>query len=563
VRRIETQNVRGFTPESRRKWIGAWRRTPAAERPLVWLIQETHVSDREDAEQLDQEWTRAWGKHKQTNGPTLSYWSVHTEKSGGVAVLVNPSVAATVTPWQQERWSNRVIAVKVGDIIVVDIYAPNRKQEREKFFADLRAWPWEDSHIILAGDFNSVQSPVLDRMGRGRSARPESEELQKLTQQLQLEDARTLEETADDDADSVDPTEFYTWWGPNAASRIDRFYVPLHWTSTVQWVLVEEPAAQSDHQKVQMHFLGETSRSRAKRRRRGVTYPIKTAHPDKIHQKLMQELVEAGVGRNTSTTSWDETTIECVQCIHRVAEEEAQRRRGLVRKIKAQNRAHLMTRRELLEENIADQQDEYLVRMGQRLERTRDQLRWSFKRVSNWEQDQTITEIHQLHGKKFTRGMSIANRFKSEWQSILGQTHNEYAQPELEQKIDKFVEIPESRKISQQQNDSLMCEITEDEVIEAVTALNRNKAAGADGLNNDFFKDAQSLLVPIMVTIGNEMLKGGEPPLSFLEGLIIPLRKKGDSADAMDFRPISLLQTGYKVYTKVIATRAQRVLGRQ
>ncbi|KAE8915450.1 hypothetical protein PF003_g614 [Phytophthora fragariae] len=64
-----------------------------------------------------------------------------------------------------------------------------------------------------------------------------------------------------------------------------------------------------------------------------------------------------------------------------------------------------------------------------------------------------------------------------------------------------------------------------------------------------------------MVAIGNELLKGGEPPPSFLEALIIPLRKNGDSRDAMDFRPISLLQTGYKVYAKIIATRAQLVLG--
>ncbi|KAE9055570.1 hypothetical protein PF010_g32102 [Phytophthora fragariae] len=107
----------------------------------------------------------------------------------------------------------------------------------------------------------------------------------------------------------------------------------------------------------------------------------------------------------------------------------------------------------------------------------------------------------------------------------------------------------------------LMGEITQNEVIQAVAALNRHKAAGPDGLNNDFVKDMQSLLVPAMVAISNELLKGGDPPPSFLEALIIPLKKKGDSVDAMNFRPISLLQTGYKVFTKVMATRAQRVMG--
>ncbi|KAE9266852.1 hypothetical protein PR003_g31975, partial [Phytophthora rubi] len=107
----------------------------------------------------------------------------------------------------------------------------------------------------------------------------------------------------------------------------------------------------------------------------------------------------------------------------------------------------------------------------------------------------------------------------------------------------------------------LMAEITEEDVIRAIAALNRHKAAGSDELNNDFFKDAQAVLVPAMTAISNELLKGGDPPASFLEAIVIPLKKKGDSADAMDFRPISLLQTGYKIFMKVIATRAQRVMG--
>ena len=68
-------------------------------------------------------------------------------------------------------------------------------------------------------------------------------------------------------------------------------------------------------------------------------------------------------------------------------------------------------------------------------------------------------------------------------------------------------------------------------------------------------------MVPAIVTIDNELLHGGRPPQSFLEGLIIPLRKRGDSADAMDYRPIALLQTGYKIFAKVIATRVQGFLG--
>lgn len=41
---------------------------------------------------------------------------------------------------------------------------------------------------------------------------------------------------------------------------------------------------------------------------------------------------------------------------------------------------------------------------------------------------------------------------------------------------------------------------------------------------------------------------------------MIPLRKNGDSPDVLYCRPISLLQTGYKIFAKNMATRLQRVL---
>jgi exonuclease III len=131
TRRLETQNVRGFVKESRKRWIGAWRRTPVRNRPGAWLLQETHVSSAEEAIQLKEDWARAWGKPKQTDRPQLSYWSVHDERTGGVAILLNPGQAETAEPWHEELWTHRVIAVRIGETVVVDVYAPNTKTERE------------------------------------------------------------------------------------------------------------------------------------------------------------------------------------------------------------------------------------------------------------------------------------------------------------------------------------------------------------------------------------------------------------------------------------------------
>ncbi|KAE9016290.1 hypothetical protein PR003_g4032 [Phytophthora rubi] len=146
-----------------------------------------------------------------------------------------------------------------------------------------------------------------------------------------------------------------------------------------------------------------------------------------------------------------------------------------------QNRAQAFTRHELFRVTEADVKEEHLIRIGQRLERTTEQLRWSFKRVSNWERDQTITEIRNVNGKPFTREMTTADRFGSEWEPILGHDHSTVKSADLEAELDKFVRIPDDRRVTQQQNAGLMSEITTDDVVQAIAALNRHKAAGPDG----------------------------------------------------------------------------------
>lgn len=49
-------------------------------------------------------------------------------------------------------------------------------------------------------------------------------------------------------------------------------------------------------------------------------------------------------------------------------------------------------------------------------------------------------------------------------------------------------------------------------------------------------------------------------PESFAQGLIIPFRKRGDSPDPMNYRPITLLQSSYKMFAKIIVTRVKEGL---
>ena len=85
--------------------------------------------------------------------------------------------------------------------------------------------------------------------------------------------------------------------------------------------------------------------------------------------------------------------------------------------------------------------------------------------------------------------------------------------------------MPTERMLTQNDNELLMDPFLLAEVLQSTALLSRHKAAGADGLNNDFIKDFQALLAPALFTIGNDILQGRTPPASFLKRQIIPLQK--------------------------------------
>lgn len=352
--RFLTQNVRGFKQENQFGWLRAWRRIPVRERPVAWLLQETQISSEDEASTLEEAWKQLWGKQNEKDGPRLSYWSVHSSKVGGVAILLNPDHSKEAKAWSVGHWTNRGIAVRIGGQLVVNVYAPNVPVEREAFWKQLRQWQWPRCEIVLAGDFNCVQSPPLDRRGEQQGTKPESPALRELVRHLDLEDAVTLEGAVNEDEEYIDPTEFCTYWGAECASRIYRFYVPTDWTNKVHWVEVKEPAAPSDHQCVCLHLRNQRQQHQRQLTNRLSSYPIRSSRPARVHAEQMAEPIERGVGKGVTSRTWDRTAVECVHSIKKIQRQERRRRKKAKHRANAQNRAHLLTRRDLLHQTEED-----------------------------------------------------------------------------------------------------------------------------------------------------------------------------------------------------------------
>ena len=98
-------------------------------------------------------------------------------------------------------------------------------------------------------------------------------------------------------------------------------------------------------------------------------------------------------------------------------------------------------------------------------------------------------------------------------------------------------------------------DITEQELFNACKNLKNNKASAYDLIKNEMIKSALPSICKIVVKIFNVLLKSGQFPDSWTEGIIIPIHKQGNSADPNNYRGIALSSCLGKLFCDVINER--------
>lgn len=103
-----------------------------------------------------------------------------------------------------------------------------------------------------------------------------------------------------------------------------------------------------------------------------------------------------------------------------------------------------------------------------------------------------------------------------------------------------------------------LIEITDEEIEFQVKKLKKKKAAGEDGLKNEVWtygtENVKSRLADIIKEIG----RGGVFPERWKKGVISPIYKKGGMDEAKNYRGVTLMDTGYKIYAGILNERLKR-----
>uniref|UniRef100_A0A803TZS1 Reverse transcriptase domain-containing protein n=1 Tax=Anolis carolinensis TaxID=28377 RepID=A0A803TZS1_ANOCA len=180
--------------------------------------------------------------------------------------------------------------------------------------------------------------------------------------------------------------------------------------------------------------------------------------------------------------------------------------------------------------------------------------KWLAWKIKKKKQGNTILEINS-DGNRFTTEQEIAAQFNKFYSKLYSKDHIR------KDKIGEFLSKQKIAKISEKQRELLNKEISEKEILKAINSMENNKAPGPDGLNALYYKTFAEEMIPFLKKIMNDVLNNKELPNSWRYATITVIPKEGqDLKNVKNYRPISLLNSDYKIFTSILADRLKTFL---
>ncbi len=113
-----------------------------------------------------------------------------------------------------------------------------------------------------------------------------------------------------------------------------------------------------------------------------------------------------------------------------------------------------------------------------------------------------------------------------------------------------------NKTLNSNETDFLTSPISENELKQTLRSCSKKKSPGIDGLTYEFYIKNFDLIKHDLLSLLNRFLENpSEIPENFADGVITLIPKLNAPKTVNDFRPISLLNTDYKIFSKILANR--------
>ena len=529
--------------------------TIASEEPSIICLQEV-IQDTDELTML----VRGKGyKASVSPGPN---------NKPGIAILYKEGATTTMLAGQ-------IMRLDTGKLTVYNIYGPsgnqNQEARRDFFGITLLGLLQQEARLpILIGDWNCI---TRNQDTESNPQRKISQELKQLLQQYNYADCHIKA-----NGDEIS----YTFQRQHMApSRLDRAYVPEPWHEKI--VESKHIPSLSDHKALAIPLDMPTNVPRKTSRQTYWKLNVKVLqHPSfmgTFEEFWQDEIVNKP--ENQSWADWWEVTFKPrVQLLLQGLSKERMMLRKSTRTYlyqaldKATQRGDWQMVNGLksrLHKMLLDDLEGLVVRSGGKEWIDEEKgciyhLSREAKRAKTGNLDKLkidgaeVSDKEQIEEEVLTFYKAL---FNGHHRSVEGQTQpvdtGQPFQPDMTNLEQFMVNLP---VIKPEDRAFIEAPIQLEEITAALKTSPKHRAPGLDGLPHEFYQRTQHIIGPTLVKVFQEQLDRGELIQSGKEGVTRLIPKVEGTPTIQQVRPITLLSCDYKLMSKIIATRMNKILPR-
>ena len=555
-------NTRGLGNINKRlRLIGWLNKTHNAETKIIFL-QETHSTLKSESQ-----WKKDWGGRK-------VIFSHGGSNSKGVAIILpnNPNYIINDTKLSPDgRYIALNITIDNSTFCLINCYAPNKPKDQLKWLNQIQEILIANTsnNIIIGGDLNDVFIPALDRY----NCKPNVKETEYvnawkvLCEEMNLTD---IWRTMNPDKKS------YTWRQGSSVSRLkqsrlDYWLISTHMIYDLEMVDIK-PCTSSDHSLIDLDFYKNNTTARGPSFWRFNASLLKDStyierikncinnsiikYEEVSDKGLRWDLIKMDI--RTSTISYSKFKAkESKDCF----KESMQILTTLETQINNNPTDEIIKEYNSKKQNIENYNNEKAI--GAQI---RSKVNWAefgeknSKFFLNLEKrnykSKCITKLIKNDSEEITNPDDILKYEENFYKTLYSQKENK-----VDQNIEDTFNDETLPKISDADKNSCETIINLDEIGIALKELKNGKSPGSDGFTTEFYKFFWAQIKQCVLDSLIYAYENGKLSIDQRRGIINLIPKKDkDLRIIKNWRPISLLNTDYKIITKLLANRIKKVL---
>ncbi|KAL3688085.1 hypothetical protein R1sor_014394 [Riccia sorocarpa] len=459
-----------------------------------------------------------------------------------------------------------VVETEDGPLGLVSVHGPRDRNQRK------HAWEWMENkwpkgRWVLGGDWNSVETPA-DSVGSSPiQLGGERRKWQSLLAHQDLEDGWLVASKRE----GPHFTRQQTVGGRIDQARLDRIYfTPCEQWADLQIIATHDTKGRlSDHKPVVLSIKKEELKGTRKS-----TY-FKVSPETLQHEETMEAARktwhEAGKPGDDPRRNWDWKWGETRRVLMARAKHERETRQVVQGRLEELNkkRAEIaVNRTSVPDQQLLDLEEEIklLERQQETAWRRWSRTRWIkegdmpskffFSLLKAKRASQSITLIKTDDGRQLTKEEDIVKELAKFYMTLFKQEEIS----EREQNLRNEVLRTTTKRLNESQNRRLSREPDLEEVHGVIEKLPTDKSPGLDGMTVESLKALGETPVADLLAVALAFWRGEKITWKQQQGVIILIPKEGERHLIKNWRPISLLNLGYKLLAKILANILKELL---